>query len=292
MSAIRLRRSNRPTLAALDGGGAILQRRLRDVMLGAAIILVPTVAINLWATVVSFERFDPDDSLLPTMSTDTIGAGVEDVAAWLGVVFVSAVTAVLGFFAAQILLGERFVNPVPLRQALLATLRRAPAVLALWVLTHWWAPLLSWLMLTGDNDDLGGYVTLYLLAAWFASAFTLLAVPAMVGERLGPVGAAVRAFRLARMRFGSCLGFVLLSTVLGGAFLFGLATLAPLLEVTGFIGFGDFAWLVQGVLVQFGVLLVMPLIALATAQLYLEVRLDAEALDLVIDTDAAFGVRA
>ncbi len=80
--------------------------------------------------------------------------------------------------------------------------------------------------------------------------------------------------------------------MLAGAFFLGLATLAPLLEVTGFITFGGAAWLVQGVLVQIGVLVVVPLVALATAQMYLEVRLDAEGLDLVIDADAAFGVRS
>ena len=38
-------------------------------------------------------------------------------------------------------------------------------------------------------------------------------------------------------------------------------------------------------------IIVVPLIALATAQMYLEVRLDAEGMDLTIDAEAAFGPR-
>ena len=40
---------------------------------------------------------------------------------------------------------------------------------------------------------------------------------------------------------------------------------------------------------QLVVLVVVPLIALATAQVYVEVRVAGEGLDLVIDADAAFG---
>ena len=47
--------------------------------------------------------------------------------------------------------------------------------------------------------------------------------------------------------------------------------------------------IVQGVMLQLVVLIVVPLIALATAQVYVEVRVVGEGLDLVIDADAAFG---
>lgn len=270
----------------------MLQRRVRDVLVGSTLILVPAVAVNLWMTVVAFDRFDPDEALLPSLSDDTTATGVEDVSVWLAVSFVGVVTVIVGHLAAQILLSDRFSTPVPLRDALRETTRRIPSLVWLWLLTHWWVPVFSLAVLTSSVDDTSGLVTLYVGAAWFASAFTLLAVPAMVGEGLGAFSAARRAFRLARLRYGSCLGFVLLSTVLSGAFLFGLATLAPLLEATGFLPLGDAAWIVQGILVQLGVVLVVPLIAMATAQFYVEVRLDAEGLDLVIAADRAFGVPA
>ena len=43
----RLRRSRGPLLASLDGGGSILQRRLRDVIVGAAVILGPVSYTHL-----------------------------------------------------------------------------------------------------------------------------------------------------------------------------------------------------------------------------------------------------
>lgn len=288
---LKLRRSRNPAVGALDRGGSVLQRRMRDVMLGSALILVPAVGLNLWMTVVAFDRFDSDDALLPTFSGDTTGTGVEDVSAWMAVWFVSLVTTLVGFFAARILIGDRFGTRVSLREAGVATFKRSPALAWLWLLTHWWVPLFSLVIVTSNEDDVGGLVVMYGLFALFASTFTLLAVPVMAGERIGAFSAAKRAFRLARLRFGACMLFLVLATVLASAFLVGLATLAPLLEVTGFITFGGATWLVQGILVQLGVLVVVPLVALATAQMYLEVRLDAEGLDLVIDADAAFGVR-
>ena len=104
----RLRRSRGPVLAALDGGGAVFQRRLRDVMIGATVILVPAVALNVWVTILGFDRLDPNDSALPSFLGDDTGSGIEDVAVWLAAVFASFVTAVVGHFAALILLGDRF----------------------------------------------------------------------------------------------------------------------------------------------------------------------------------------
>lgn len=291
-ATLKLRRSTTPILGAFDRGGATLQRRMRDVLVGSSALLAPAVVLDLWVTVVAFDRFDPNETFLPTASRGTTGTGVEDVSVWLAVSFVGLATAVVGSFTAQILIGERFGSPLSLRRALVATLRRGPGIAFLWLLTHWWVPVASLVVVTAESEATGALVVLYLLGAAVASTFTLLAVPAMVGEGLRPLPAALRAFRLARARLGVCLGFVLLSTVLAGAFLFGLATLAPLLEVTGFVRLGGAAWIVQGILVQSGVLLVVPLVGLGTAQLYVEVRLDAEGLDLVVDADAAFGSRA
>jgi hypothetical protein len=284
-----LRRSRHPAVGALDRGGALLQARLRDVLVGSAIILVPAIALNLWMTVVAFDRFDSDDALLPSFAGGTTGSGVEDVSAWMAIWFVSFVTTLVGAFAAQILLGQRFGTVVTMRRAMTQTVKRFPAVAWLWLLTHWWVPVFTLVIVSSQDADVGGLIFMYAVFALFASTFTLLAVPAMIGERIGAFAAAKRAFRLARLRFGACMMFVVLATLLASAFLVGLATLAPLLEVSGFVRFGGLTWLVQGVLVQIGVLAVVPLVALATAQMYVEVRLDAEGLDLVIEADAAFG---
>lgn len=288
-STFRLRRSRGPVLAALDGGGTVFQRRLRDVMLGAAAILVPAVGLNVWVTVLGYDRLDPNDSALPSLLGDDTGSGIEDLAVWLSLVFASFVTAVVGHFCAQILLGERFRTPTPLGRALMRTVGRVPAIFAAWAMTHWWFPVMALIVVTAQSDVVGVWLFLFSFPAWFVSAATLFVIPAMVGERLGPFAAARRSWRLARLRYGVCLVFVLLATFLAVLLGLGIGTLIPLLEATGFIALGGVTPILQGVVLQLVVLIVVPLIALATAQVYVEVRVVGEGLDLVIDADAAFG---
>ena len=285
----RLKRSRGPALAALDGGGAVFQRRLRDVMIGATVILVPAVALNVWVTILGYDRVDPNDSALPSFLGDDTGSGIEDVAVWLALVFAGFVTAVVGHFAAQILLGDRFRTPVTLGRALARTGRGLPAIFAAWALTHWWFPVMALIVVTAQPDVVGVWIVLFVFICWFAAAATLFVIPAMVGERLGPFAAARRSWRLARRCYGICLVFVLLATFLAVLLAVGIGTLVPLLEATGFISLGGLTPIVQGVMAQLVVLIVVPLIALATAQVYVEVRVVGEGLDLVIDADAAFG---
>jgi hypothetical protein len=279
-------------LAALDGGGAVFQRRLRDVMIGATAILVPAVALNLWVTVLAFDRVDPNDSAVPSFLTDDASNGVEDLAVWLATVFVSFVTAVVGYFAAQLLLGDRFRAPVSLGRGLLATLRRIPAIFVVWLLTHWWFPLMALIVVTADSGSVFWWLFLFTFMSWFSAAATLPVIPVMVAEGLGPFAAAIRSWRLVKLRYGLCLSFVFLATVLSGLLLLGIATLVPLLQATGFLQLGNVGWVVQGVMLQLAVLVVVPLIALSTAQVYIELRLVGEGLDVVIDADAAFGPAA
>jgi hypothetical protein len=290
-SPVRMRRSRRPVLNALDGGGDVLQRRMRDVAIGSTVILVPAVALNLWMTTLAFDNFDNDDSLLPGVSSADINTGVEDVATLLATVFVSFVTAVVGYLCALILIGDRFSAPIDLPRALRRTLRHLPRIAAAWILGHFWLPIMVAWIVTGESADVGPRVTLFLTVAFLLTPVTLLVVPAMAGESIGAVASLKRSWRLARLRPGACIGFVLLATFLGGLLLVGIGTLAPLLELGGFITFGSWTWLVQGVMVQLAVLFVVPWVALGTAQLYIEVRLDAEGMDLVIDADGAFGPR-
>ena len=287
----RLRRSRGPVLAALDGGATIFQRRLRDIMIGATVILVPAVALNVWVTVLGFDRLDPSNSPVPGFLTDDSGRGIEDVAVWMAAVFASFVAAVVGYLAAVILLGERFGRPVSLGSGLRRTARRLPAIFVAWSITHWWFPLMVLITVTASADATGWWIFLFVFLCWFAAAATLLVIPTMVGEDLGPFAAARRSWRLTRLRFGVCLVFVLLSTFVALLLGSGIAALVPLLETTGFVTLGDATAVVQGVMVQLAVLVVVPLMALATAQAYVEVRVVGEGLDLTIDADTAFGPR-
>ncbi len=289
--ALRLRRSRGPVLAGMDGGGAIFQRRLRDVLVGAAAILAPALVLNVAVGLFIFNRVDPNDPSLPSFFRENASTGVEDMAVFAAIVLESFVTAVVGYFCAQILIGERFRAPVTMGRALLRTLKRTPAIFAAWLITHWWFVLGVVLIVAADREAAGGLIFLFVFVAWFSSAASLLVIPVMVGEGRGPFAAAKRNFALIKLRYGVCLIFVLVATLLASLLLLGIGTLMPALQSLGFVTFGDANGVVQGVMVQIAVLFVVPLIALGTAQVYLEIRLAGEGLDLMIDTDNAFGPR-
>jgi len=275
-------------MAAFDAGGDAYQRQLRTIAVGSAALLAPLVALNLWVTVVGFDRFDPDDALLPSLGSGT-GTGIEDVAPFVGAVASSIAAAIIGFYVAVVTLADRFGRTVPtVGPALRAALRSLPRLGLVWIVGHWWQPLMVWILVASDIETAATLGFWIALLAWGSAAATLHTVPVMVAERLGPIASLKRAWSLFRRSVGTALGFVGLSTVFGSLLLLGLALLAPALEASGFLSFGGIAWLVQGVLVQLGVLLVMPLIAACTAQCYVEVRLECEGLDLLLDADAAF----
>lgn len=252
-------------------------------------LLVPVVALNAWATAQAFDRSGA--TTLTAFGGDAVGTGIEDVAAVMAVVFASCSAAVVGFFAATVLIGERFGAPVGLWSALRLTIRRLPAVLVAWTIGHAWLPFLATWALSSPSADFGGRLVLIVPLAGLMSTFTLLTVPAMVAESAGPIRALRRSTRLTRGRFGPAFAFVFSSTVIGSLLLAGIGFLPALAEVTGFITFGGYTWLAQGLATQLGVIVVVPLIALGTAQMYLTVRLDAEGMDITMDADAAFGPR-
>jgi hypothetical protein len=123
--------------------------------------------------------------------------------------------------------------------------------------------------------------------AFGATPFVLI-TPAMALEG-GGVRAIRRSWRLARQRFGSAFGFVLLCSVVGGA-LFGFIALLPqLIEQTGLVTFGSIGYLLQGVTTQLALLVVLPLVAMATGQFFLQMRIHVEGADLLLAADRAFG---
>ena len=275
-------------LAALDAGGSLLQRRGRDLLVGSSILLLPIVALNLWATSQVFDRTGA--TTLTAFGGDDVGTGIEDVAALLALVCGSLAGAVVGAFGAIILLADRLGSPVGLRPALAGTLRRLPTVVVAWAVGHVWLPFVATWSLSGTGGEGAGALLLAVPIATFFATATLFVVPVIVGERLGPFAALRRAWRLARARTASALGFMCLSFVVGALLLVGITSLPALAEVTGFITFGDYRWLVQGVMSQLAVIIVVPLLGLATAHLYLLFRVDVEGLDIVLDADAAFGL--
>lgn len=287
---LRLRRSRNPVLAALDGGGDVLQRRGRVLLVGVVVLAAPMVVLNLWTTVLAFDRLDGGGPSLLGFGDDA-ATGIEEVALVLALVLLSLTTAIVGTFAASILVADRFGSAVGLAAGLRATLRLAPATVAAWLLGHWWLPFLDAWTVSAHPDDEAARLFLVAPVAWMLSSLLLYVVPVIVAERVGPIRALRRSWRLSRMRFGAAIGFVACSTAVGALLLAGTASLPTLLEATGLVTFGDYTWLANGIALQLGAIITVPLVALATAQMYLEIRLHAEGMDLMLDADRAFGPR-
>ena len=287
VSSVRLGRSRSSVLAALDEGGTFLQRHGRQVLLGSSILLVPVVALNLWTTTLAFDRGDV--SSIAAFGGDGVGTGIEDVAALLAVLCSSLAAALIGFYVSSLYITETFGGRIDARASLRDLGRHSSRIVVAWALGHCWLPFFAMWTLSSRSGQVSGRLTLTLpLAAWFAT-MTLMTVPVMAAERTTALGALKRSWKLARLRFGPSFGFVIVSTVVGALLLAGLTWLPGLAEQTGFITFGGYAWLAQGVTAQLGVIIVVPLVALATTRFYIEMRMDAEGMDLALHADAAFG---
>jgi hypothetical protein len=284
---IQLRRSRNHVLSSLDDGGKMLQRRGRDLLVGSSLLLLPVVALNLWATTLAFDR--GGSTTLTAFGGDDVGTGIDDVAAVLAVVCASFAAAVIGCFTSAVLFSERFGAPVGLWPAIQSTVRRLPVVFVAWAIGHLWVPFFAtWALASRSDDVVGRLFVVIPIGALFSTA-TLYAIPVMVAERTGPLRALQRSWRLVRTRSVASLGFICSSALLGSLLFAGITFLPALVESGGFVTFGSYTWLAQGITGQLGVIVVVPLVALATAEMYLAVRLDAEGLDIALDADAAFG---
>ena len=170
----------------------------------------------------------------------------------------------------------------------MAVVRHLPLLVVTWLLTHWWSLLLALWVINSDNAALAALAWLLPPVVGLASTSVLLVSPVIMGEGLG-LRSIARAWRLVRTRLGAAYGFVCSCAILASLLFSFIAFLPPLAESTGLVTFGSYLWLVQGVTVQLALLIVVPFSALATAQLYLQIRVHAEGLDITMAADRAFG---
>lgn len=282
----RLRRTERLVVGSIDGAAHILQRRARDVLVGSALFLVPMVALNLVLAVVAFNRFDSVDGLLG----DRGYLGVESGFVLLAVALQSFSAHLIGAYTAAYLVRYQMGGAPRIRDCAIAVLRRLPLLVVTWLLTHWWALLIAWWVIRADAATLAGLVWILPLVASAVSTCVLLVAPVLMTERLG-LRSIGRAWRLVRTRYGAAFGFVWACGVLSVLLSLFIAFLPSLAESTGLVTFGSYTWLVQGITSQLALLIVVPFIAIATAQLYLQIRVHAEGLDIAIAADRAFVVQ-
>lgn len=281
----RLRRADRLVIGSFDGAAHVFQRRARSVILGAAVVMVPMVALNLALSVAAFRDFDSFDSLF----RDTGYVGVESGSVFFTIVVQSFTAHLLGALLATYLVAHQMGGEPRLRSSLAAMVRALPMLFVTWFLPHCWVMLLALGAVNEPSGFAAGAVLLVPLVWLFTAPFVLVA-PVLMIERRG-LRSLARSWRLTRQRFGAVLGFMMLCTLLGGALFLFIAELPLLLQATGLVTFGSFGYLVQGVTTQLALLVVLPLVAMATAQLYLQVRVHAEGLDLTMAADRAFGPR-
>jgi hypothetical protein len=282
----RLRRSDHLVLGSIDGGAHVLQRRARVVLLGSAVFMVPMLALNLLLSVLAFNDFDGFDSLFG----DRGYVGVETTSVLVAVVLQSFTAHLVGAYGASVLVAYQMGGEPTVRGSVGAVVRRIPMLVLTWALTHWWAMLLA-LLVVNEPSTAAGIAMLVGPFVILCSTCVLLTAPVLVVEGTG-VSSIGRGYRLARTRFGASMAFVFTSGVMG-VLLFGFISELPLLlEQTGLITFGSYGYLVQGITSQLALLVVIPLTALATAQLYLQLRVGAEGSDLTMAADRAFGRRS
>jgi hypothetical protein len=289
----RLRRQPRPVLGSLDTAGVLVQRHAREVIVGSAWILLPGLVVGLVATTLAFDRYQSLHgaavSVPELLGGQQAATGVEELLWFVGVVIGSLAACLVGGFVATLVVQHSTEQPLRVRAGYRTLAPRLPALTIAWLLGHAWFPLVVLLL---HHVSGGGLALLAVFGSplvLVAVAFTLLAAPAIVIEGLGPIGGLRRAWRLARARFGLLFRFVLASIVIGLLVQYGIAYLPRLLQATGLISFGRFGWLIEGVAGQLGRLISTPLVATATAIVYLDVRMAAEGMDLLVDAELAFG---
>lgn len=275
-------------LGSIDGGAHVLQRRARDVLLGSALFMVPMLGLGVLLSILAYDDFDRFDGLF----TDRGYVGVESGLVFIAITLQSFTAHIVGAYGAHYLVQYQMGGEPRVRSTAWATFRKLPLLFVTWLLTHWWMLGLALLIVNARSDAASGWGTLAALVASVFTPLVLLVAPVVMAERLG-LRSIGRAWRLVRGgRYGAAWSLVVLFTILAGSLLWFIAFLPSLLEQTGLITFGSWLSLVQGVMTQLAVLVVMPFAAVATAQFYLQLRVSAEGLDIVLAADRAFGERA
>lgn len=263
-----------------------MQQHSRAVLVGSALFLVPMVAFNLLLTVLAFNDFDAVDGLLGSRGY----VGVESGFTLLALVMQSFAAHLVGAYTAVYLVRFQLGGDPTIRRSVATVLRRLPLLVVTWMVTHWWALLLQWWFVRAGTDGLALFALVAPFVASLASAAVLFTTPVVMAENL-KLASISRAWRLARPRFAAAWGFVWACGLLASLLFLFIAFLPSLATSTGLITFGSYQWLVQGVASQLALLVVVPFIAIATAQLYLQVRVHAEGLDIVLAADRAFGAK-
>ena len=288
----RLRRHQRRVLGPFDLASTAFQRNAREVLLGSAVFIVPAVAINLLVSNIVFANFTGFDEVAVSVPEFIGGVeaatGVETVLGFLAIVINSLAVAMTGGYVTGVVLRSSLGLEVTVGSVLRGMAGRLPSITVAWLIGHSWMVLGSVALVRLSSVDLAPLaVVLVPFVAWIVG-LTLFASPVIVAERRGPLAGLRRAAGLVRKQWGVAIGFVGLCALIGGGLRLLIGSLPQLIEATGLLTFGRFGGVAEGVASQLSQLMIVPLVGMATAQCYLQMRMDREGMDLIVEADVVF----
>jgi hypothetical protein len=251
----------------IDGAWGILKARPRTVFTVTAIIMLPAEIISAFLGGGSFwtlfrELIDPG-----SVSTTAV-LGMSGI--YLGALLQSMSLILLGGAIARLVSSWYAGGDMTAREAVMSSLRKAPALLGAWGIVLPVKALAAAPCLVG----LPFVIPLFMVIA-----------PVIVIEDLGPIAGVKRAFHLARRRYWPCIGVWSLALVVELTVNFSLRILPELLA--------DMApdaveSVIAGASTVFAAFVSAPFVVGVAMLLYLDLRVRTEGLDLELEATTAF----
>lgn len=272
-------------LGSIDGGAHVLQRRGRHLLVGAMVFMVPLAALQVLFTVLAWGQFDRFEGLLGNRGY----LGVERGSTVVSFLSLSFCAHVVGAFATAYVVPYQLGGDPKLWPTVGKIMRRLPRLTWTWVVTHSWIALAVLVYLHVDSGTFASLAVLFSPLTMLFTAWSLFVAPVVAVERGGE--SMRRAVRLARGRFSAVYGFVWLNSLVAWLLFACITVLPEAAASTGLVTFGRYGWLFEGLAAQIAMLVVVPFSAVTAAQMYLQVRVVAEGLDITLAADSAFGAR-
>lgn len=245
----------------LDGAVMIIKSAPRTVFVIAATFVIPIELISAWVNRDSLSDRGIAGLVSNVTSSDSSDSGITG-ATILMLVLSGIVLALVTGAIARLVTSWYADAPASTRDVLVASVRRAPALIVAWVLVH-------------VIELVSAFPTL--LPALFLMPFFVVVSPAIVVEHLGPWKGVKRAWRLSRSRYGAVLGTAILIAIVDVLLTLALGGLGFVFDLLPFGWIGDVAIQAATSLVT------VPFVAGAATLTYLDLRIRSEGLDLELD---------
>lgn len=258
------------TTDIVDGAWGIIKARPKTVFAITAMILLPTEILSAWLAQGGSTFLDLSaalvDSTVPSSSSSVLGGAGVYVAALLQ----NLSLFLLGGAIARLVSSWYAGGDMSARQAVLASLRKAPALLGAFA-------ILLPVKLVG--------IAMCGLALPFVVPLLMLTAPAIVIEDLGPIAGPLRSVRLTWRRYWPCVGVFALALLIELTVNLALGVVPTLVAS---ITPGPLAPAVAAAGTVFSAFVTAPFVVGVCVLLYLDLRVRTEGLDLELDATAVF----